>query len=573
MKAAALRSLRGVVLGLLPWFTWPTAAVGQASDPAIKLPPMIVEDSKDKPRWLYAFVGGTEYLSLCSSKVTQRYIETHERRMQLVRVLVPESFLVRMDAPTTMILYSQDTKQSRQSPASSEALRTLLRTQAGDWNSAQLRLDRAPAFAPNMRIDDRDTHASFAFINETDFDPTVMIVAPNYVRYQLERRVPLLPAWLIEGIDQTYRNSDFTQEPISLAPFTWIDRYESSRFEASADRPRPLLPAIELFAPDCLRGEDKSHPRRVAVLQSEVALFVRWALDSGGPSRAALWKFAARCAEAPVTEEMFQECFDFGYAELRDRLSDYLVRAVREKARILPGPLPDIPRITVRPATPNEIARLRGEWERCAANYVQTRLPEYRATYLAQAQRTLRRAYDDGDRDPRLLATMALGHLENGDEAAARPLLESAVAAGIVRPRIYYELARLRWNALKRDQPATRSFTYAELAAVFEPLRSAARQAPALPEVFGLFAEAWVRCTSQPEPRDVAILQQGARGFALRENVNFPLALALARHGHNAEAEALLSLGYDYVTDESMRARFSQLRAWLTARPSSAAAK
>jgi len=53
-----------------------------------------------------------------------------------------------------------------------------------------------------------------------------------------------------------------------------------------------------------------------------------------------------------------------------------------------------LPDFEVERATSNEIARLRGEWERLAIGHVQRRLPRVREPYIAQARRTLRRAYD-----------------------------------------------------------------------------------------------------------------------------------------------------------------------------------
>lgn len=541
------------------------ASVAPAQPPAdpatVKLPPLIVEDSKDQPRWLYVSAGGTEYLSLCSTGITESYVDSQEHMMQLVRVLVPEAFWGRMDAGVAMVLYPQNAKNTAMTAGVRAMLGLRPAAEATDLVAGPL------GFLPNLRIDDRDTNASFAYIDEARFEADRTAVAANYVRYLVELRTPLLPGWAVEGIDLTYRNAYFMGQPIGLSQLRWIDRTETQALLRNPDRSRLMLSGPELFAPDTLRGESRQHPLRVATLKSQVALFFRWAIESGPETREALWKFVARSAEEPVTEKMFTDCFGSDYAELRDQLSDYLVRAVRETPRLEPGKLPPLPRIRARPATPNEIARIRGEWERMAIRYVKDSLPQYTEPYSQQARRTLRRAYDTGDRDPRLLATMGLLELDQGDEVAARPFLESAIAAGVVRPRVYYEIARQRFTALKRDQPPSRLYTYAELAAVFDPLRRAAQQAPALPEVFGLFAEVWVRCNANPEPRDVALLQLGARYFSRRGNVSFPIALALARHGRATEADALLALGFDYLPNDELRARFTKLRADLKSAP------
>lgn len=525
----------------------------RAAEPApVELPPMLVEETKETQRWLYVRDSGTEYLSRCSAATTRRYVEAWQRQHQLLRELVPEQFLARMDAPAVMVLCPQDAKQ----PVSEEIQR-MLRTEGGTRHG----------FAPNMRLNDYDTHATFVYIDEARFDDSTLIVAPSHLHLLLERRLPILPAWFTEGIERTYPDADFVRAPVTLGPLVWADRWTTAELRRDREGARALMPAGEFFAPDALRGEANRHPKRIETMLSQVVLFFRWAVDSGRPTREALWRFAARAAEEPVTEEMFESCFGFGFSELRDRLSDYLGRAVQEAPRIDFGKLPALPRVEVRPATPNEIARLRGEWERLAIGHVQRLVPQVRELYVEQARRTLRRAFERGDRDPRLLATMALCEIDAGNDDGAREFLEPAVAAGVVRPRAYFELARLRSLALRRNQPLNRLFTYAELATIFDPLRQVMRQSPAIPQAHMLFAESWVRCSGAPAAEDWAILAQGARLFARWPSVSVQMAVAYMRHGRLAEARALLAAGEDYVADDTTRERYAALRAMLAARP------
>jgi hypothetical protein len=260
---------------------------------------------------------------------------------------------------------------------------------------------------------------------------------------------------------------------------------------------------------------------------------------------------------------MFEQCFGFDFAELRDRLSDYLPKAVDETKWIDPGALPPLPSFEVELATPNQIARVRGEWERLAIGHVQRRLPQVREPYIVQARRTLRRAFDAGDRDPRLLATMGLCEIDAGNEGGAREFLEPAVAAGVVRPRAYYELARLRFAELQRDAPATKQFSFTELAPVFLPLQHALLQAPPLPEVFILLAEAWRRCGIPPNARELAELTTGGQLFGTRPAVAYPIAVTLAHHGKKTEAAKVLDACLGSSGDESTVAAIKRLRAEL----------
>jgi len=525
------------------------------SGAAIELPPMMVEESVTSAPWYYVHAGGIEFLSRCAPSTTRALVEAWLTKMQLVAELVPEAMLVRMDVPTVFVLYAQDLQQT----VSAEIQREL---QTGD-----ARRGGGVNIAPSMRLSDRDMHASIAYIDEALFDASTLSVSPNHVRYLLSSRVPRLPMWLVEGVERALRGADFVLEPITLRPLVWSSSGESEALAIDASRPRALLPANELFASDAARAAENPPPRRRAIRASEQELFARWALVSGGPMRGAFWRFAASAAEDPVTEAMFEAHFGFGFSELRDRLSDYLPTAVEEYARIRPGELPARPDFEVERATPNEVARVRGEWERLAIGHVQRRLPQVREPYIAQARRTLRRAFDAGDRDPRLLATMGLCEIDAGNPAGARQYLEPAIAAGVVRPRAYHEVARLRFADLRRDQSETKLFSYTELSPVFDPLRRAVKQAPPLAEVFILLADAWARCELAPNLADLAELATGARLFKRQPEVLHPIALALSRHGRKAEAAAVLDACGGAAMDEDTRTRIARLRAELAGRP------
>ena len=67
----------------------------------------------------------------------------------------------------------------------------------------------------------------------------------------------------------------------------------------------------------------------------------------------------ARVSREPVTEQIFTECFGFGYADLLDRLSDYIPVAVTTPVRLTLSPSPAASRLDLKPATLVQIARLR----------------------------------------------------------------------------------------------------------------------------------------------------------------------------------------------------------------------
>lgn len=545
------------MIGLAGGLPLPAQSIDRvAAGAAVELPPMLVEESVSTAPWYYVKAGGTEFLSRCSVATTRSFVNAWLRQMELVRVLVPEEFLARLAVPTIFVLYGQDLEHT----VSAEILREL----NGKSERRRGETGGGANIAPSMRLTDRDMHASIAYIDEALFDAETLSVSPGHLHYLLRTRVPELPAWLVEGIERVHRGADFVAHPITLAPLVWFDRGESEALARDAAHPRPLLPAVELFAADAARAFESRHPRRLQARASTQELFVRWALVSGGGIRDAFWRFVERASTGPVTEEDFEACFGFGYADLRDRLSDYLPRAVTELHRIRPSRRLAVPSFEIDRATPGQVARVRGEWERLAIGHVQRRLPEVREPYVAQARRTLRRAYDAGDRDPQLLATLGLCEIDAGDPEAAGRFLVPAIDGGVVRPRAYLELARLRYAALQLTMPAGGRFPYSQLAPVLEPLRRAATQSPPLHEVIVLLAEAWAVCESAPNVAEWGILEAGARLFARNAAVTSSVALALVRHERHGEAAGWLEVSAAYASDDILRASIARVRSELS---------
>ena len=66
----------------------------------------------------------------------------------------------------------------------------------------------------------------------------------------------------------------------------------------------------------------------------------------------------------------------------------------------------------------------------------------------------------------------------------------------LVRPSANYEVAKARFAELRQKTPENQPLTFTQLAPVIRPLQKAVTQAPALPEVFTLLAEAWTRWAS-----------------------------------------------------------------------------
>jgi hypothetical protein len=522
-----------------------------AAEPVVELPPMVVEERSSVP-WLYVRADDAEYLSRCSAATTRAYSEMRRSRLQWLRALFPEALFLRMDVPVTTVLFSQTVKAGNSAEVLGEVIN--LNKQRGVTGGFV-----GSVTAPNMALNDLDAVAIFASINEATFDHRQLTISSDYVRFLLETRRPELPAWLREGMLNVYDDIEFTEKPITLRPLKWHSAIETRALTRNTAAPRTLITMGEMFsdAPRFTLG-------RLGV--SHAALLLRWALDPANGVREPFWRFALRACEEPVTESMFTSCFGFGFSDLRDRLSDYLAAAVKGPTQISLAELPKLPALEIRRASPAEIARLRGEWERLCVPMVRRLHPAHAGRYLDQARRTLQSAYDAGDRDPRMLAIRGLCELDAGEVNPGREFLELATTLRVVRPRAYYELARLRWAALVDAEP-TRELSASEVMPVLELLRTGLRQAPTLPNGVRLLAEVWLRCEHAPRDDEWQELARLGRLFAADSPVCLRVAQALARHGQAAEAVDVLGAGFLRVRDDTTRQQFAQAYSAIVKKP------
>jgi hypothetical protein len=219
----------------------------------------------------------------------------------------------------------------------------------------------------------------------------------------------------------------------------------------------------------------------------------------------------------------------------------------------------------LRPANDVEVARIKGDWERLEIAYVKTQFPALAPKYLEQARRTLRRAYDRDSRDPRLLAVMGLCEVDAGNDVAAREFLEAAATpAGTLRPRAWFELARLRFAATAPPTTgAAIRLTPDQANAVLTPLLATRALEPPLPEVYELIAEVWGVCAQAPTRTDLAVLEAGVRLFPHRAELVYRTAELNVRHGFTDTARWLITLGLTLAPDAAARARLEALQAQL----------
>ncbi len=574
---------------------------------AILLPPFLVEDLSVEP-WRYARVGDLEVLSRAADTVTAGLIEQIRTMRALLDVMLPPKLQGRSDVPTSCLIFARE--RGKGVPAELLA-RLEERTRAAATARHSAGDTRAIAdlvgVLPNYRFWDHDSHAIF-FVWD-DLEATRMMPTPDYVRYLLESRTPTLPRWYIEGFVELYRSTimytrsikeqstsasssgrsgpgGFEPDTLHVKRVIWGSEAITQRLQQARARggssafatelhltDMEPLPLAELFRGPAAEKEEPTLTRRRA---ETAALLIRRTLDlgaerprlppetnvdwhyAGGTAGAALVQLVERGCTSPVTEQDFQACFGVSFAVADADLMAYLPHALDNSVKLRPGPRQPADPVELRDAQPDEVARMRGGFGRLEVRYVAALYPELASRYLAQARHALQAAYSAGDRDPRLLAELGLCEVDANNDAGAAPYLDAAVAARVVRPRAYLELARIRLASL-RAGGSDAKLTARETEAVLEPLWRSRSQHPALPEAYELMAETWLRSSAAPESTQLEALAEGARLFPQRTRLTVLTALVYASQRQWTAAQHYVSQGLAFATTAHDRERLEQL--------------
>ena len=301
------------------------------------------------------------------------------------------------------------------------------------------------------------------------------------------------------GTSFQHQNGLYDPGRINLAPFVWISDDEAAGLREHPQAPSPLLPMEDLLgAPR--PPVDPADADRIRARPG----FRRRPFSSGGastPRPPPRGRLSGSGWTWPPSDRSPRPCSRTlrpTYAQMRAQLGQYLAKDALNEFEPSQG-APLRPSIQLHDATLLEIARLQGGLGANGATYVKRAYPALSDQYRELAQRTLRRAYDRGARDPRLLAIMGLCECDAGNDAAALPLLTAALRAGESRPLAAFELARIRFAQASAAPagPAGR-FSAAQVASVLEPLAAARTEAPPLPGTYALLADAWFHSAAPP---------------------------------------------------------------------------
>lgn len=511
----------------------PKASFGSPTDGGVVvLQRFVVEATRiGGPPWKYASIPGFEILSHCKDSDTKRYIRALILGNAVHKALLPDECLSSLSAPSTIILYDNPSEPSsaksvipRPVEISSSYDKTVWGPLGGGGYSFS---DPGEAF-------DLDTTADCANLWGTE--KAIFVIFSDSFWFRLAHHVPSFPSWFLQGLsgrNGLYKNYGVSGSKIAwlgkmrgeVPTAQWISDAETELIRKKSAAAVPFLPMDELFARKNPQRSDTS-----SLWFAEAGLFLRWGLYEKAqlePShQAAFWTFVNRATAEPVTEQMFRECFGFGFAEMEIRLERYLPKAVSEGIQV---PLnadsgQAVPEL--RNATEAEIARIVGDWERIEGRSLKADNPELSREYLEEADKTLLKPYSKGNRDPQLLGVLGLYERAVGADNKAREFLEAAAKGQVARPSVYLTLAQLRYSE-SATHPAgpNGKLSSDQVAAVLGPLLVARNQTPSMAETYRLMADTWSHSAVKPTLEDFAVLDRGVRLFWR----NFALANAVEK--------------------------------------------
>jgi hypothetical protein len=554
------------------------AEIGSEPEPVPVLPPFIVtEKGPEKPDWIHYKDEDREVLSACSVDTTERFISVLRTRRDQLSVLIPDGLLFQPALPTTLILFPRALKASME--------RTVLKM-LGTSDGGRVPTGRIHSIS-DLRLVDADSIYLFVFLDDTvpTFDDAMLtgrfsvgapiedgvldfVYSTGFLRFLLDGRAPVLPDWFRIGFLSLYRSIDFSADRLEFRPDPWVSQEDADALQSEAHAPRTLLPMAELFAANRPAGKSVDYQR---IWSAQAELFVRWAFSGhvlGGRQR--LWRFAAASAAQPTTETLFQSFFGMNFSDARDALSDFLPEAVTRQVEGPAWKASSLAPVKTREALPGEIRRIRGEWARRARGALA--VPGAEHLYTEEARRLLEGAFAEGDRDPSLLASLALFRSETGAAAEGLRILKDSPEACAARPLASLELARLRLEDALRLPGGPRGALSADQAAgVLDPLSRALAPGSPIEAAYLLAARTIEHLGRVPSVPERHILDRGARLYPRDSEFVIRCASLILQGGDFDSAREVVELGLWECTDAAERTKLLQLEVLARERRSEAA--
>jgi hypothetical protein len=545
------------------------------------LPPFLVEE-KAVVKWHYGETPEFQVLSQCDDGQTRQIAERLHRLRQLLALVLPQELEHKTAIPATLLIYPEESLAEKAQAASSQFRRALPswaerfsedNSLTGDFHGSASFFDDERLCVllsvPGAKsVSEETPWVGKVFVpgtSQPDYALGWTDLTPGYVSYLVANGQPPLPPWFSSGFLSLFQHISFADHEVRINPLKWKGAEVAAtgrRLIDGTKKPAYLVheTPLELKPPELLPLRQIFETRRnpdvdVIIWLSESELFIRWAVTHS--REAQLGDFVSRCRTEPVSEDLFRSCFKADYVTIENELISYIASPAFTKTVSVPVVrATKLGSFALRPASRLEISQIKGGFELLEAHTVLDSFPDVASQYLDEAERSLQHGYDGSPNNPQLAADLGVCKLEQGEPDAARPLLEQAVAAGVILPRPYIELARLR---LLEEMNRVDALSAAQVAHILEPLRAAERLHVSLSAMFEIASEVWIHTSVPPAEADLAYLEEGVRLFPGSKDVPYKAVSALVAHGEGKRARALVSRGIDFAPNEEARDRLAGL--------------
>lgn len=313
-------------------------------------------------------------------------------------------------------------------------------------------------------------------------------------RYALMSFPKKLPEWFVRGMSSLFGSTQVSHNLIQFAKVR----------EELAARSLPSLGAL-LAKTRAFTEEEQ----RAASLLVHFGL-----LGDNGKYAARFMQFVTGLPESTQpTEETFKNVFGMTIAKMETNLAVYSRDLGYFKSLDIKG-IPAMPKPVYRDATQSEIARIKAQM------YVSQANP-------GEALEELRIAYWRGEREPNMLALIAMLEQKIGSDLRARKILKALMELQVPPAQTYIVAARFQLADLLASKPADTKLTGEETASLIGTLSGALAGGLTTEDLCVTLAEIVTKSANRPDKNTAAFLAEAAKRYPKSQIIAHALKLSL----------------------------------------------
>jgi hypothetical protein len=346
-------------------------------------------------------------------------------------------------------------------------------------SDSDIPLERKPgSLLSNNRMDENGVVSESAFGRELS-QRLVLLTRQIFRRNE--------PEWLRAGFGELCRNIQVSTRQVEFGEFPELIRITPPKLA------------------DVLMGERRRPSVRHGTWMA--AVFIHYCLYAGDGTRGAkFFNFVGRLENEPFSEALFMECFGKKVSAVHSDIIVHWHRMTSKKRLIYKWDTPPLPGIVAREATQSEVARLKAE------------------VLIARGQSPkaldeLRIAYWRGERDPWMLALLALLEEHIGLILRAEKITKTLLASPQVPARAHVVAAKLRLRELGAGAPGRGKLNRDEADSVMEHIIKAREQGLLNEDLCATLAKLVFASEAPPDASITGFLTEAARRYPLNQAI------------------------------------------------------